>query len=174
MLSSCLYKKYTVTSGVDKASADPMVPGVSVWVGGHQTYETLKFIVGSFRLDSVLLKEGSVLEPCMRCVSNPRPVMYATSSNVFVSRSYVIHSDTLQRFYRTLRFSKQLSCFCAGGSGFECGNGDRLRGLFFFSVISSVPPGNCSENWLKRNLGIVKKLSLAELCEVWGLRSAFR
>ena len=105
-----------------------------MWIGGHRTYETLKFIVSSFRLDSVLLNEGSVLDPCVRCVSNPRPVMYATSSNLFDSRSYVIDSDTLPRFCRTLRFSKQPSCFCAGGSGFECGNGDRLRrlGYFFF------------------------------------------
>jgi len=47
------------------------VPGGSVCIGGHRTYETLKFIVGSFRLDSVLPNEGSVLDPCVRCVSNP-------------------------------------------------------------------------------------------------------
>jgi len=124
MLSSYLDKKCRVTSG-----ADPTVPGGSMWIGGHQTYETL---MGSYRFDSFLLKEGSVLDPCMTCVSNPRPVMYATSSNLFDSRSCVIDSDTVPRFYQILRFSKYPPCFCAGGSGFECGNGDRLRGLGYF------------------------------------------
>jgi len=102
---------------------------------------------------------------CMRCVSNPRPVMYATSSNLFVSCSYVIDSDTLSRFYRTLRFSKQPSCFCAGGSGFECGEiGYADWGSPLPPMISSVPPDKCSETFLKRNSG--GKLSLAELSEV--------
>jgi len=137
MLSSYLDKKYRVTSGVNKASADPTVPGGSVWIGGHHTYETLKF-VGSLRLDSVLLNEGTVLDTCMRCVSNPRPVMCATSSNLFDSRSCVIDSDTVPPFYRILRFSKHPSCFCAGGSGLECGNGDRLRGLGYFFIRDFV------------------------------------
>jgi hypothetical protein len=71
VLSSFLEKKYRINSAVDKASADPTVLGGSMWfgVGGvgvvvHQTYETLKFIVGAFRLDSVLLTEGTVLDPC--------------------------------------------------------------------------------------------------------------
>jgi hypothetical protein len=68
MLSSHLNKKYRVTIGVDRPLQTPQCRG-SVWIGGHKTYETLKFSVGSFRLDFVLLKEGSVLDSCMRCVS---------------------------------------------------------------------------------------------------------
>lgn len=39
-----------------KGSADPAV-------GGSQTHKILKFPVGSFELDFVLLREGSILDP---------------------------------------------------------------------------------------------------------------
>ena len=42
---------------MDKASANPVA-----W--HHQTYRTLKFVVGFSRWDSVLRTEGSILKPC--------------------------------------------------------------------------------------------------------------
>jgi hypothetical protein len=93
-----------------------------------------------FRLDSVLLNEGSVLDPCMRCVT-PDRLCTPLGGNLFDSRSCVTDSDKVPPFYRILRVGKHPSCFCAGGSGFECGNGDRLRGLgYFFFIRDFVSP----------------------------------
>ena len=38
--------------------------------GVPQTYRIVKFVVGSFGLYSILLIEGSILVPCLRCGSN--------------------------------------------------------------------------------------------------------
>jgi hypothetical protein len=47
-------------SGIDKALAD-----LAARKRGPQTYRILKFVVGSCGLDSVLLTEGSILDPSL-------------------------------------------------------------------------------------------------------------
>jgi hypothetical protein len=51
-------------SGVDKTPAHLMAWGGPVVQEGPKTYRVLKFIVGSFRLDSFLLTEGCIPDPC--------------------------------------------------------------------------------------------------------------
>jgi len=53
----------TYIGGVDKASAQPAAP-VARGSGWCQTVEKTKLFVGSFELIFVLLKEGSILDPC--------------------------------------------------------------------------------------------------------------
>jgi hypothetical protein len=48
-------------SDVEEARHRPRGGGVVCSGGGSQTYRTLKFVVGFFELDSVLLTEGSIL-----------------------------------------------------------------------------------------------------------------
>jgi hypothetical protein len=53
-----------IPSGVEKAPADLVAWRGPVVKEGPNTYRLLKFIVGSFRMDSILLTEGFVLDSC--------------------------------------------------------------------------------------------------------------
>ena len=50
---------FVVTTGVDEVLADPAVQNFRLQMCRIRT-----FAVGSFRLDHVLLTEGSILDPC--------------------------------------------------------------------------------------------------------------
>jgi hypothetical protein len=110
-----------------------------------------------------------------------RLVMYATISNLFAPRSCVIDSDTCHGSTEHCGLANSLLVSVREVLGSSVGTEIGYADWFFFCfcfcfcfVISSVPPAKCSETCLKRNLGLVEKLSLAKLSEVLGPRSAFR
>jgi hypothetical protein len=52
------------TSGFDKNPVYPAAPEDPWFKGGDQMYRILHFFMGNFGLLALLLKEGSILDPC--------------------------------------------------------------------------------------------------------------
>jgi hypothetical protein len=52
------------TSNRDVVKATTHLGARGAMDGGPQTYRILKFVAGSFGIKSVLLAEGSILDPC--------------------------------------------------------------------------------------------------------------
>jgi hypothetical protein len=50
---------------VSSADRPPQTPQL-VWDVGAETYTTLKFVVGSFELDSIIRTEDSILDSCYK------------------------------------------------------------------------------------------------------------
>ena len=62
MATSLLRILILSVSRVDRAPENPAARGRGV--RGLSNYRILKFVVASFGLDSVLLSEGNILDPC--------------------------------------------------------------------------------------------------------------